>query len=148
MGGSGPEFGLSIALDSNNNIHIAGSFYSKADFDPGIGVFNLNTIGNWDAFITKLSGCSLTVEIPELNEDNHDINISPNPSQGIFTVNYKNKTSDAKICVYDLLGNCVLRNITVKELNQRIDLGDQPGGIYFVEILLGGEKTTRKIIIK
>lgn len=85
-----------------------------------------------------------------IQEENKIVEVSvyPNPTSGIFTVNLKNKTADAKICVYDLLGNCVLSNITVKELNQRIDLGNQPSGIYFVEMALGDEKTTRKIIIK
>jgi len=47
--------GVSIALDVNSNIYITGSFSGSADFDPGIGSYNLPAIGRQDIFIVKFN---------------------------------------------------------------------------------------------
>ncbi len=54
MGGAGNDIARSIAVDNSSNVHITGSFTGTADFDPGIGTFNLISSGSFDAFITKL----------------------------------------------------------------------------------------------
>ena len=53
----GPEYdtGRSIVLDSSGNIYTTGTFGGTADFDPGLGVYNLTTSGIADGvFISKL----------------------------------------------------------------------------------------------
>ncbi len=45
--------GNSIALDNSGNIYITGSFDGTVDFDPGMGVANLQTKGFQDIFIAK-----------------------------------------------------------------------------------------------
>ena len=54
IGGAGWDEGTSIATDKNNNIYTVGLFIGTVDFDPGIGVFNLTSVGEKDAFICKL----------------------------------------------------------------------------------------------
>jgi len=55
MGGTGSDFGRSIAMDASGNIYTTGEFNSAtADFDPGAGVFNLPSVGSYDAFVSKL----------------------------------------------------------------------------------------------
>jgi hypothetical protein len=46
----------SITSDASGNIYTAGHFQNTFDFDPGAGVFNLTSSGNWDIFISKLDG--------------------------------------------------------------------------------------------
>ncbi|HHH54260.1 MAG TPA: hypothetical protein ENK91_11420, partial [Bacteroidetes bacterium] len=47
--------GNSIALDSYNNVYITGYFTNHTvDFDPGVGVYNLQSKGGDDMFILKL----------------------------------------------------------------------------------------------
>jgi hypothetical protein len=48
------NFGNSIKVDAAGNSYIAGFFNDTTDFDPGIGVANLISIGIIDAFILKL----------------------------------------------------------------------------------------------
>jgi hypothetical protein len=43
-----------LALDDAGNTYITGTFWGMVDFDPGAGIFNLNTIGTHDLFVLKL----------------------------------------------------------------------------------------------
>ncbi|HRH09666.1 MAG TPA: T9SS type A sorting domain-containing protein [Bacteroidia bacterium] len=53
MGGSGSDYGRTIALDSSGNSFVVGEFKSQVDFDPDAGVFTLDAQGIQDAFIAK-----------------------------------------------------------------------------------------------
>ena len=54
FGGTGRGLGTSIAIDAANNVYTAGYFSGTVDFDPGIGVVNLSSVGQEDIFIQKL----------------------------------------------------------------------------------------------
>ncbi|MBV6439443.1 MAG: hypothetical protein EPGJADBJ_01083 [Saprospiraceae bacterium] len=55
MGGGFGDAGVSITLDSNQNIYTTGNFWGAADFDPGDGVYTLGSAGEEDIFISKLN---------------------------------------------------------------------------------------------
>lgn len=44
----------SVAVDASGNVYASGQFYATQDFDPGAGIFNLTSAGDFDVFITKL----------------------------------------------------------------------------------------------
>lgn len=54
IGGTGWDEGTSVKTDQNNQVYAVGLFIGTVDFDPGIGVFNLSSVGERDAFICKL----------------------------------------------------------------------------------------------
>lgn len=53
IGGTSGDFGMSIAIDSNKNVYIAGHFWGTADFDPGPGTNNLISAGLYDIFLAR-----------------------------------------------------------------------------------------------
>lgn len=53
IGGSGSDWGNSIALDLNNNIYIAGEYNDVADFDPGSASSTFTSAGLSDLFFAK-----------------------------------------------------------------------------------------------
>lgn len=55
MGGSSFETGRAIAVDAAENVYITGNFSGTADFDPGVGVSNLTSLGLEDIFVCKLA---------------------------------------------------------------------------------------------
>ncbi len=55
MGGTGIEYGMDIALDTENNIIITGSFQATAGFDN----LNLTSAGGSDIFLVKFSSAGL-----------------------------------------------------------------------------------------
>jgi len=55
FGGPTNDFCNAIKLDASGNIYINGYFENTADFDPGLGVFNLVSAGSTDIFVCKLN---------------------------------------------------------------------------------------------
>lgn len=53
--GSAPdvEESISVGLDSNKAVIVAGQFYNTIDFDAGSGVYNISSNGSQDVFVTK-----------------------------------------------------------------------------------------------
>lgn len=54
LGGISDDYGTSISIDKTGNVYSTGSFYGAADFDPGIGTYNVLSNGHTDAYISKL----------------------------------------------------------------------------------------------
>lgn len=54
MGGIGEDYGSGISVDASGNVYSVGSFYGTVDFDPGVGTFELTSLGGTDIFISKL----------------------------------------------------------------------------------------------
>jgi FG-GAP-like repeat/Beta-propeller repeat len=55
LGGENDDNVAELAVDSIGNVYATGNFAGTVDFDPGIGVNNLTTIGRFaDLFISKL----------------------------------------------------------------------------------------------
>ncbi len=53
MGNLGGDLGVSLTIDTDNYVYVCGNFEETVDFDPGVGTFNLTSLGGVDAFITK-----------------------------------------------------------------------------------------------
>ncbi|KPK75312.1 MAG: hypothetical protein AMJ79_11610 [Phycisphaerae bacterium SM23_30] len=53
-GGSEPDIGGNITLDSAGNLIVTGHFSDKVDFDPSDEIDYFTSNGNYDVFITKL----------------------------------------------------------------------------------------------
>jgi uncharacterized delta-60 repeat protein len=121
----------SVALQNDGKILIAG--------------FSNNT-NSYDFAVVRYNGDALNGI--EENILMSDVKIYPNPSSGIFTVNLKNKAVETKICVYDVLGNCLWKKDCRNDVSPKIDLSCQTKGIYFVELLSGEERVVRKIAIQ
>ena len=61
VGGSQAEQGFSIITDLTGNSYITGYFTGTADFDPGPGVFNLNSTGSQSIYVSKFNPSGLLV---------------------------------------------------------------------------------------
>ncbi len=144
--GSGAS-GNTICIDeNNNNIYMAGSLSGPIKFDDitiskGADAYNSIYISQ---LLYKVETATGIIE----GQKNLNFIIYPNPSSGIFTINFKNKTVETEICIHDVLGNCVLNKVSVKNSNQEIDLSSQPKGIYFLEIVSDNERAVKKIVLQ
>lgn len=90
---------------------------------------------------------SITKKAPGIQND-IALNLFPDPSSGILTVNLENTLPQTNVCVYNATGKCVYNEDTVKKDLHEIDLSAQPKGVYLMEITSGDEKTVKKIVVE
>ncbi len=96
MGGSGMENGNGISVDASGNIYTVGIFEGTADFDPGIGVFNLTSAGLDDIFISKLDAAGNFVWAKAIGQTANDIgkSIALDASGNVYTTGHFTGTVD------------------------------------------------------
>ncbi|HPS74547.1 MAG TPA: T9SS type A sorting domain-containing protein [Bacteroidales bacterium] len=77
------------------------------------------------------------------------LQISPNPSDGLFTVVYPKSIKEGTLTVTDLAGR-VLRQQLLSGTSGRevIDLTGSVPGVYFIQMKTGNEQLTGKVIIR
>ncbi|OFY36135.1 MAG: hypothetical protein A2W91_04945 [Bacteroidetes bacterium GWF2_38_335] len=55
MGGiEGHNYGNSLSIDLDGNVYTTGTYYETADFDPSASIYELNSNGMSDVFVSKL----------------------------------------------------------------------------------------------
>jgi len=109
----------------------------QACFATGAPLANLKTS----------NGCTPGVGIEE-TETISDINIYPNPSNGLVNVKFAlSNTSDVVISVSNILGGEIVKieKQKVASVDIPIDLANQSAGIYFVKIQSGAQIIMQKI---
>lgn len=70
----------------------------------------------------------------------------PNPSTGIFTLGFDHNNASATVQVCSSAG-AVIRELQGSGKAVRLDLSDQPAGMYWLRIVNGAQVAVRKIII-
>lgn len=92
IGGTGSDLGQSIAVDASGNVYTTGNFGGTADFDPGVGIYNLtNTFGGYDIFISKLSSSGNFVWAKNIGgtaDNNSAYSIAVDGSGNVYTTGY------------------------------------------------------------
>src|SRR5258706_9393404 len=91
IGGIYNDVGKAIITDSSDNIYITGYFSDTADFDPGVGEFNLiSQAGSADIFLSKLdSACNfLCAKAVGGINDEASQDIALNSSGNTFVIRY------------------------------------------------------------
>lgn len=89
----------------------------------------------------------------ELISANHlfELEVNPNPSKGKITINYTvPRNGQYTLRVFNSAGAVFFHKANISRGKQqlRVDLGEIPNGVYFVELNNGEEKLSKKIIIK
>lgn len=79
-------------------------------------------------------------------EDIANINVYPNPSNGLFTVSITNWEKPIDIKVIDVIGKVIWQDFNQ---NQTIEIQflNQPKGVYFVKVQSEGYQAVKKIVI-
>ena len=90
LGGTNDDVGFSIVLDTVGNIYTTGYFEGTADFDPGVGTFNLVAVGNSDIFVAKLDAAGNFVWAKAMSGGSNEYGFSINldAAGNVFTTGY------------------------------------------------------------
>jgi hypothetical protein len=119
---------------------------TKADYEPITGTLDLAE--------NKTLNIAMSV-ISAVNDNYSDlISIFPNPTSGLLTIhlsNVANEFGNGTIEITTILGQKILnKTILISEnVDEIIDLSDQPDGIYFLQLTLpDGRLFYKKLIVK
>ena len=139
LGGTDYDDAWYLALDSFDNIYTIGSFWYTVDFDPGIGVYNLTSVGDSDVFIHKMRPENLGVSDIKFGEH---FKIYPNPTSGILYINGE-VNNLTQIEIYSITGQKVM---DVKNNFSEINIEALKSTIYFMKLSTEEVTATFKII--
>lgn len=98
--------------------------------------------------VAELESTSAIIGIDNEPEIDH-IKIMPNPATSIFSINLQGTVKDAQATIYSLLGK-VHATIPLISGTNTIDTksSNLTTGIYIVNLRIGNESTTKKLIVK
>jgi len=115
LGGTGDEYGNSIAVDGTGNVYTTGSFQGTCDFEPGSGITVLNSSGSDDIFVSKLDAAGTYVWAAKLGGtlDGYGTSIQVDGSGNVYTSGYYTGTVDFDP---DFAGTVNLTSIAMEDL--------------------------------
>lgn len=138
IGGLNGEFPAgtnAISLGNNGDVLVAGKYFETCDFDPGAGMFELESNGLRDSFIVRL-GQTLGVE--DISEG-LEIAIAPNPSSGEIRIDLGDSAS-GKLVIRNVLGQQI-SSLNFKNSRFLDYYLPSENGLYFIEIFLNEMST-------
>ena len=86
----------------------------------------------------------------DLSATNFDVNVAPNPTNGVTAISLNlEEASEVNLVIYDLVGNVVFNsgtdNLAAGSYPTTIDLSGQANGVYFANVSVNGAVKTVKI---
>lgn len=102
------------------------------------------TTSNWQSGSAVTTGNTCSLILSNSNFEANKLNIYPNPSSGIFTINSE-EVLDVK--VYDLIGKLIYSNKVNSGINQ-IDISNYSNGMYLLQYSTTSGKTDSMKLIK
>lgn len=103
-----------------------------------------NGCSNTATLILKAELCTA---LAELKGSDSQVNIFPNPSNGLFRLELPSGRTDISIHIYSISGTLV-KVIEEASGSVNIDLQKEPNGIYFIQVSEGDKNTSVSKIIK
>tara|TARA_B100000809_G_scaffold190839_1_gene189481 strand:- start:3 stop:1808 length:1806 start_codon:yes stop_codon:yes gene_type:complete len=97
------------------------------------------------AGITSDCGSGIATGIQNVKEQNNNLYIYPNPFNNAFTINYELENSTALLEVYNIIGEQI-QTQTITQNSTTVDLSNQTNGFYFVTIIDGTNRISKKIV--
>ncbi len=86
----------------------------------------------------------VSVNPASINELNNNFEIYPNPSTGIYSLEFSEELKDAEIQITDISGKTIYQNT----ISSTIDISENASGIYFIAIKSNDKVFNTKLIIQ
>lgn len=170
IGGDGDNYGISCSdptvFDDNAAMDIssgappyAGTFQPLeplSGFDDGSnpnGTWLLKMCDAEDQDMGTLQYVELSFEtivsVEAVLDDQNEISIYPNPSSGLFIIDWdRNSFENAQVIIQDLTGRAIYQNAFGPSDKMEVDLRATPKGVYLVQIQTATKIISEKITIQ
>lgn len=94
-------------------------------------------------------GVTLPTGITQLVNAEEEVEIFPNPSNGIFSIHSPALNSEEQfIEIYNMLGEKIYSTLNSKQGTYSVDISHYSKGIYYVKLYKGEKICTKKIIVQ
>jgi len=125
------------------------TYTSMSRFDDTICLSTRNNDGCWSLDDDEhCMSFSEGLSINFVNSKSTDIQLYPNPTNGIFTLIVSKITSLVTIQVIDMLGNNLPATIYQNAAGEyQVDMGNIAAGVYLVQVLNGDQRMTQKVTV-
>ena len=121
-----------------DNLYIGGGIWT-IDGD------SMNYIAKWTGG-SYVDTCGNMTGVSEIINEENNINVFPNPTNGAFTISYG--TMQPSIYIYNCLGKLVYKKEKAPQGSEVINLSAYSKGIYFIKVQNEEKIWTNKIIIQ
>ncbi len=161
IGGLLTDLGLSLALDSKDNIYTTGSFKGTVDFDPGTAKLELTSLGTEDVYIVKLDASGSYIWAKKIGETGSDVAQSIAVSKtksDIYVTGYFSGTVDfdpdatrtdmASNGLSDIFVEKIIANLGAIPLSTIDDITFYPNPTHEIVYLNFGQHNTKEINIQ
>jgi len=140
---------MAIHSDEKNNCYITGGFSDSTIFGYTTLYAPKATHGYFDIFIAKLKDNNGITPIGIIaTESNSSLNIYPNPTAGIFQINYSSaEKNKLQLNIIDSKGKTIFTETFQGDYNKVIDLGRKAKGIYLIEIVSDKKRVTKRVVL-
>jgi len=116
--------------------------------DPPTGITRLQSIFPFSSETVGTITLTLETVLSTTDITNNLFTVYPNPSEGLFSVRFRESVSNPNAIVYDMLGNTVRTYKNINN-NQQLDLTTLSSGIYFIQLASEeGQQKIQKLIIR
>jgi hypothetical protein len=89
----------------------------------------------------------LSTGVEEMLGDENNIEVFPNPSNGLFSIKHQNNQPET-IEIFNLIGEKIYSTTNNKDVTTDIDISHSPKGIYFVKVYDGENNHIEKIVVQ
>ncbi len=137
------EIGLSFGTKDGCYV-MANSTYA----DIGGYKSQASWLGSYDYWIVKFCDSTLSTNIANTEKENKQWLISPNPTEGNFTISGL-PFATGQIEIYNMLGEKIYGSpLTPKAGTMQIQVETFPSGIYLVKVSNEGKMLTKKLVVE
>lgn len=121
--------------------------YANGGFVPNWGVINTMPMIRLNV-ATPLTGVCAPVSLKEEQENSEAFQIQPNPTKGVFNLILPLSSEVSEIIIYGIEGR-VVKRLSISNGNSpfRIDMTDQPKGLYFIQSNAHERMITQKVVV-
>jgi len=137
---------------TTSSINLLNGTLTIPQFQP-IGAYTLEVFdGNSCSWLQLAFGFQVNLETSTLFENIKKLTVFPNPSQDVFSIQFKNLiVQDIKINIINNIGELVFSENLIGHIgayNKKIDLKENAKGIYFLEIETDNGIINKKLILQ
>ncbi len=145
-GGTGYDYGRSIAVDASGNVHVFGDFRGASIMFDSTTLTNAQT-NVPEIFIAKLDATVVT-GTNEIENFDYRILLFPNPAATHLTIALGSNNKKVEVTIADITGKVIYKTSATDIQKLEVNTSEFAAGIYVVQIQTADFIATKKLVVE